>query len=516
MLYGGHDMATVWLIRHYFFDRQFKCKKPDCLPENVGISVHEESTKLRCPNPGSCVTSLQHAVKRDDPSHILAKGYFGATELISYLYAFASGAQVILARRVSQLSRAHAALVNEAIGTLAVYHNVLRMSRARDRWSQVEADETAWGQRKYNRGRRQRAGGVLWIGGACSISEGRVRELVARVVKNRTADVLVPMLAELVRDDGILSTDGWRAYRALTPTAATEQKKAVTHLTVNHTVGFRDNATGACTNAIEGMWRVLKYELKRRFGTLAGKGNGSVSNVRVQLGVWIVNTNLDRKYWLMRERQRQDAADAATVDAAEFDFVVDPVEESGDTGYKPPIFEAMLKLLLANYRQVDVAEFNAARYIVGAAVDSSEDDGDSDADVSEELLKKCRIALRDEGEGESQSDGDGEAEPAQVADEPGSDADAAAPEVVPPRPVSELARARAAARTAARDAKTAQKAAAKAAAEVAKAAKTAKAAEEKKKKLEAAQRKNLQKELAKRAKADGIARKRANTTTKRK
>jgi hypothetical protein len=33
---------------------------------------------------------------------------------------------------------------------------------------------------------------------------------MARVVKNRTGDVLVPMLTMLARDDGILQTDGAR------------------------------------------------------------------------------------------------------------------------------------------------------------------------------------------------------------------------------------------------------------------------------------------------------------------
>jgi type VI protein secretion system component VasK len=49
---------------------------------------------------------------------------------------------------------AHAAIINDELAQLAVYHNVMRMSKARDRWAENQADETAWGQRKY-RGRRR-------------------------------------------------------------------------------------------------------------------------------------------------------------------------------------------------------------------------------------------------------------------------------------------------------------------------------------------------------------------------
>jgi hypothetical protein len=65
------------------------------------------------------------------------------------------------------------------------------MSKARDCWAEGQADETARGQRKNYRGRRQRARGVLRIAGACNVSEGQVRELKSS--RTRTGDVLVPI-----------------------------------------------------------------------------------------------------------------------------------------------------------------------------------------------------------------------------------------------------------------------------------------------------------------------------------
>jgi hypothetical protein len=520
-LLNGHDMATVWLIRHYFYTRGFKCsKREECDASTAGISVHQKATKIRCGHPSTCIVSLQKAVKEVEPSHFLALGYYESTAVLAYVFALSSGAQVKLSCNLGRLSKQHAAIINDELAQLAVYHNVMRMSKARDRWAEGQADETAWGQRKYHRGRRQRASGVLWIAGACNVSEGQVRELMARVVKNRTGDVLVPMLTMLARDDGILQTDGWRAYGGLTPSASAEQKKAVTHLTVNHTVGFRDNTTGACTNHIEGMWRVLKYELKRRFGTLGGKGSGTAANLRVQLGIWIVNTNLDRKFHLIREKQRQqeDSAralfDDETVDL--FSRVIDPTgEEAGDNGYKPSLFEAAMKLLMANYREVDVDHFDAAKYLVKDAMpNSSDDDGGSDLDVCQEFLDKCRVTIRDQAEvDDPESDNEADAQPA--APIPEEVDEVTTPEHLIARPLSEAVRARADARAATKRAKEAQKAAAKAATEVARAAKAAKKAEDKAEKLETAAKKTMREETAKRSQATGVAKKRTNTTTKK-
>ncbi|KAF8355154.1 hypothetical protein PRIPAC_96777 [Pristionchus pacificus] len=56
-------------------------------------------------------------------------------------------------------------------------------------------------------------------------------------------------------------SDCWAAYHRISNIGK------YTHLTVNHSVTFKDKVTGACTNGVEGMWQRLKLGHKRRFGT---------------------------------------------------------------------------------------------------------------------------------------------------------------------------------------------------------------------------------------------------------
>ena len=50
-----------------------------------------------------------------------------------------------------------------------------------DLWAEVQVDETAIGNRKYNRGARRRIDGVLWVAGLVQISEDKVMKMIARI-----------------------------------------------------------------------------------------------------------------------------------------------------------------------------------------------------------------------------------------------------------------------------------------------------------------------------------------------
>jgi hypothetical protein len=203
----------------------------------------------------------------------------------------------------------------------------------KDNWAEIQADESAAGKRKYHRGRRVRQGGIVWMAGAAKIHKGLVEKLIVRVVERRRAENLLPMLVDLVQQDGVLTTDCWRAYGGFAaeatkkaeselqrisrpagsrpafprpdqeaPAAAAAAAAAAdpatgsrpgspTHRTVNHAKHFKDPETGAHSNHIEGMWAVLKNELRRRFGRV-GFADMEMMNDRLQLAVWLCNTRL--------------------------------------------------------------------------------------------------------------------------------------------------------------------------------------------------------------------------------
>jgi hypothetical protein len=117
--------------------------------------------------------------------------------------------------------------------------------------------------------------------------------LVARVVHKRSQEELGPLLLWLVENDGVLRTDCWRGYMSLMKTGALHGKTVV-HKTVNHSRTFKEK-DGTHTNSIEGMWRVLRWEVKRRWSAL-GVSELKVLSARVQFGVWVINRRLAHKH----------------------------------------------------------------------------------------------------------------------------------------------------------------------------------------------------------------------------
>ena len=54
-------------------------------------------------------------------------------------------------------------------------------------------------------------------------------------------------------------SDCWKAYSSL-------KEEGYTHLTVNHSIEFKNKDTGACTNLIESTWKAVKKSLPK-YGT---------------------------------------------------------------------------------------------------------------------------------------------------------------------------------------------------------------------------------------------------------
>ena len=85
----------------------------------------------------------------------------------------------------------------------------------------VEADETATGQRKYQRGKRQRKGGVLWWSTAVQTRQvesatgvkRKAEKMMARFAPDRTKETLAENLKETVSSFARLQTDCWKAIQ---------------------------------------------------------------------------------------------------------------------------------------------------------------------------------------------------------------------------------------------------------------------------------------------------------------
>lgn len=109
----------------------------------------------------------------------------------------------------------------------------------------VEIDESKFGKRKYHRGHHIEG---QWVFGGYERGTGRVFMVV---VEDRKATTLVPLIERWIEKGTTIISDCWKAYDKL-------DKEGYQHLTVNHSILFKNPETGAHTNAIESSWRHAK------------------------------------------------------------------------------------------------------------------------------------------------------------------------------------------------------------------------------------------------------------------
>ena len=75
-------------------------------------------------------------------------------------------------------------------------------------------------------------------------------------VEDRSKFTLSGMIEKYIKPQTTIISDCWSSYQLL-------EKAGFEHLTVNHTIEFKNPETGAHTNNIEGTWFHLKRSLPR-------------------------------------------------------------------------------------------------------------------------------------------------------------------------------------------------------------------------------------------------------------
>ena len=112
----------------------------------------------------------------------------------------------------------------------------------------VEIDESKFGKRKYHRGKHVEG---QWVFGG--VERGSKRCFLS-IVANRSSATLIPLIKEHIAPGTTIISDCWKSYQCLS-------EEGFKHLTVDHSVTFKDIETGASTNVIEGLWSCVKREL---------------------------------------------------------------------------------------------------------------------------------------------------------------------------------------------------------------------------------------------------------------
>ena len=112
----------------------------------------------------------------------------------------------------------------------------------------IEIDESKFGKRKNNRGRKVNG---TWVFGGVERESGKC---FLQPVEFRDRQTLTDIIKSRILPGTTIISDCWSAYIHL-------GKEGYEHLKVNHSLNFKDPETGAHTNTIEGTWRHVKASL---------------------------------------------------------------------------------------------------------------------------------------------------------------------------------------------------------------------------------------------------------------
>jgi len=118
----------------------------------------------------------------------------------------------------------------------------------------VEIDESKFGKRKFNRGKK--VDGV-WVFGGIERDSDTPR-CFFETVTDRSAETLIPIIKQWILSGTTIYSHCWRSYSTLV-------SEGYIHSTVNHSVAFKSE-TGTHTNNIVSQWHAVKKSLPR-FGT---------------------------------------------------------------------------------------------------------------------------------------------------------------------------------------------------------------------------------------------------------
>jgi len=100
----------------------------------------------------------------------------------------------------------------------------------------------------------------VWVFGMCDTSDTPALG-VMKIVADRSATTLLPLIQQHVRSGTVVHSDEWAAYNRVQQLPSVGQ-----HRVVNHSLHFVDPASGFHTQHTESYWNRVKTKFKRMKG----------------------------------------------------------------------------------------------------------------------------------------------------------------------------------------------------------------------------------------------------------
>lgn len=267
-LFTSEQECIQYLMNNDVFYRTFKC--PTC-EKDMNLKIKKKV--FRC--PGKRCGRRQFSMKKFT---FFFNARLKCINIMRLAHLWLSGATTTTARLQSGLD-------NETISNYYSHFRQLVGSSITEQDTVIggpgvviEIDETKLGKRKYNRGHR--VDGV-WVLAGIERTEAARTFLVP--LPDRKGETLLNFISKHVLPGSIIHTDCWRGYENITKVLGFE------HITVNHSLTFKNTETGGCTNTVEGLNNGLKMKIPAR--------NRTEKHIEAHLSEYIWRKNNKLEIW---------------------------------------------------------------------------------------------------------------------------------------------------------------------------------------------------------------------------
>jgi ISXO2-like transposase domain len=252
VLFPNEDAVFDFLYESNVFYEVINC--PNC---NSGMKRYKDSRLFRC-NKLSCSKRSKYSINKNTFFYNCSLSYIDVLQLaLFWLSKCPVSSTIVLSGHSSHTVCSFFSFFRQLVGDSLLEDDQIIGGPG----IIVEIDETKLGKRKYHRGHR--VDGV-WV--LVGIERGGNGNIFLVSLVDRSARSLDSLILSHVRIGSEIHTDCWRGYSNL-------NNLGYIHKTVNHSITFKDESTGACTNTAEGLNSGLKSRIPVRNRVENGVGN---------------------------------------------------------------------------------------------------------------------------------------------------------------------------------------------------------------------------------------------------
>jgi transposase-like protein len=229
-------------LKRYIFGKNHKCKT--CGSRCIWNKKSE--FQLRC--------TWMHCKRKFSAleGSIAYKSKLKLDKILEVIYLWCMDANTSLICSIIQISKTTISLLYKKMNKHLTNSYYRQLPKLGGENTIVEIDESKFGKRKYHRGHSVEG---VWVFGM--VEKTTQRKILLFPVERRNADTLLRLIIDNVMSDSIIYSDCWKAYAKLV-------RYFRRHLTVNHSLTFKDPISQAHTNTIEGNWSAIKAGIPRR------------------------------------------------------------------------------------------------------------------------------------------------------------------------------------------------------------------------------------------------------------